>query len=157
MAERWPILKVSMRGLVGMGPRDVFSIAPSLVLVPSTAQVCDTLDKASHELWSNWLFFYSFRYFLVQNSHIKQEQGECVFDKQLKQNCKPHEYSSSQNSSSSTRVVSSMTVTFWGEFAFAFAFSASSLLDIVLLLAYSCPQFWSVHMQDNLGAAGQGL
>ena len=42
-----------------------------------------------------------------------------------------------------------MTVTFWGEFAFAFAFSASSLLDIGLLLAHSCPQFWSVHMQDN--------
>ena len=35
----------------------------------------------------------SLRYFLVQNSHIKQEQGECVFDKQLKQNCKPPEYS----------------------------------------------------------------
>ena len=50
MAERWPILKVSMRGLVGMGPRDVFSIVPSLVLVPPTAQVCDTLDKASYEL-----------------------------------------------------------------------------------------------------------
>ena len=50
MAERWLIPKVSMRGLVGMGPRDVFSIVPSLVLVPPTAQVCDTLDKASYEL-----------------------------------------------------------------------------------------------------------
>lgn len=46
----------------------------------------------------------SSRHFLAQRSHIKHEQGECASDKQLKQNCMPQAHSTSQNSSSSTRI-----------------------------------------------------
>ena len=50
MSQRWPILKVATHGLVGTGPRDVSSMAPSLVLVPSSVQIGGTLDKALYEL-----------------------------------------------------------------------------------------------------------
>lgn len=46
----------------------------------------------------------SSRHFLTQSSHIKHEQGECASSKQLKQNCSPHEHSTSHKSSSSTRI-----------------------------------------------------
>lgn len=46
----------------------------------------------------------SSRHFLVHSFHIKHEQGECASDTQLKQNCKPQEHSTSQNSSFSTLI-----------------------------------------------------
>ena len=46
----------------------------------------------------------SSRHFLAQSSHIRHEQGECASDKQLKQNCTPHEHSTSHSSSSSTPI-----------------------------------------------------
>lgn len=67
----------------------------------------------------------SSRHFLVQSSHIQQEQGECASDKQLKQNCKPHEHSTSQNSSVSTRIAFPQ----WGILGHHFTILLSSMYD----------------------------
>lgn len=67
----------------------------------------------------------SSRHFLIQSSHIKHEHGEWASDKQLKQNWRPHEHSTSQNSSSSTRIALPQ----WGVLGHHLTLLLSSMYD----------------------------